>query len=94
VTLAVPEVVAVKVDVHVAEVVVPARVQVVNEPVTPFSPRLTAPVGVVAPVAEVSVTVTVHVEPSLTTTGVVQLMVVVVAASPIVTMKPVLALIA
>jgi len=31
----VPEVVAVKVEVQVAEAVVPARVQVVNEPVTP-----------------------------------------------------------
>ncbi len=34
-TAAVPEVDAVKVEVQVAEAVVPARVQVVNEPVTP-----------------------------------------------------------
>ena len=93
-TLAVLEVVAVNVELHVAVEVVPARTQVVNVPVTPVSPRLTVPVGVVAPVGEVSVTVTLHVERSLTTTGVVQLTVVVVAASPIVTGKPALALVA
>jgi hypothetical protein len=63
---------AVKVEVHVAEAPVPARVHVVNEPVTPVSLRLTVPVGVVAPVADVSVTVTVQVEPWLITTGLVQ----------------------
>src|SRR3989449_6631 len=79
VTAAVPEVVAVNVEVHVADAVVPARVHVVNDPVTPVSVSETVPVGVVAPVAEVSVTVTVHVEPWFATTGVVQLTVVVVA---------------
>ena len=52
-----------KVEVQVAETVVPASVHVVNDPVTPVSLRLTVPVGVVAPEAEVSVTVTLHVEP-------------------------------
>ena len=78
VTEAVPEVEAVKVDVHVADAVVPANVQVVNDPVTPFSVRVTVPVGVVAPVAEVSATVTVHVDPSLIMTGVLHVTLVVV----------------
>ncbi len=60
-----------KVDVHVATAVVPLNVHVVKDPVTPVWVRETVPVGVVAP-AEVSVTVTVHVEPWLITTGVVQ----------------------
>jgi len=72
VTAAVPDVDAVKVEVQVAEAVVPARVHVVNVPVTPVSLRLTVPVGVVAPVAELSVTVTLQGEPWLMTTGVVQ----------------------
>ena len=71
-TAAVPDVVAVKVEVHEAEAIVPAKVHVVNVPVTPFSVRVTVPVGVVAPVLEVSVTVTVHVDPWLATTGLVQ----------------------
>jgi hypothetical protein len=71
----------VNVEVQVADAVVPARVHVVNVPVTPVSVRLTVPVGVVAPVDEVSVTVTVQVDPWLTTTGVVQLTVVVVGCS-------------
>ena len=50
-------------EVHVADAVVPDRVQVVNEPVTPVSVSETVPVGVVAPVVVVSVTVTVHVDP-------------------------------
>ena len=50
-------------DVHVADAVVPARVHVVNEPVTPVSLRLTVPVGVVAPAPVMSVTVTLQVEP-------------------------------
>lgn len=78
-TAAVPEVDAVKVDVHVALAVVPASVHVVNEPVTPVSLRATVPVGVVAPVADVSVTVTVQVDPWLMTTGVEHETVVVVA---------------
>lgn len=91
-TPAVPEVDAANVEVHEAIAVVPARVQVVNDPVTPVSLRLTTPVGVVAPVEEVSVTVTVHVDPWLTTTGVAQLTAVMVTWSPIVTGKPALAL--
>jgi hypothetical protein len=78
VTAAVPDVVAVKVDVHVAEAVVPPKVHVVNEPVTPVSVSETVPVGVRKVPAELSVTVTVHVEAWLATTGVVQLTVVVV----------------
>ena len=91
-TLAVPEVVAVKVEVHVAVAVVPDSEQVVKLPVTPVSARVTVPVGVAAPVVEASVTDTLHVEASLTTTGVVQLTVIVVTASPIVTGKDVLTL--
>ena len=68
-----------KVELHVAEAVVPARVHVVKVPVTPVSDRATVPVGVIAVPGEVSVTVTLHVEPWLITTGVVQLTVVVVA---------------
>jgi len=67
------------VEVHVAAAVVPARVHVVNVPVTPVSLRATVPVGVMKVPAETSVTVIVHVEPWLMTTGVVQLTVVVVA---------------
>ena len=74
-----PKVEAVKVEVQVAEAVVPARVHVVKDPVTPVSLRVTVPVGVRNVPAEVSVTVTVHVEPWLTTTGVVQDTAVVVA---------------
>jgi hypothetical protein len=61
--LAVPEVVAVNVDVHEAVVVVPDNEHDVKLPVTPVWARVTVPVGVVAPVVEVSVTVTVQVEP-------------------------------
>jgi len=76
VTAAVPDVDAVKVEVHVADAVVPARVHGVNEPVTPVWARFTVPVGVVAPVAEVSVTVTLQVEAWLITIGVAQVTVV------------------
>ena len=69
---------AVKVEVHVADAVVPARVQVVNVPVTPVSLKATVPVGVMNVPAEVSVTVTLQVEPWLITTGVVHETVVVV----------------
>jgi len=69
VTAAVPDVVAVNVDVQVAVAVVPLKVHVVKDPVTPVWVRETVPVGVVAP-AEVSVTVTVHVDPWFITTGV------------------------
>lgn len=64
------------VEVQAAVAVVPARVQVVNDPVTPVSLRLTVPVGVEAPEAEVSVTDTLQVEPWFTTTGVAQVTVV------------------
>ncbi len=67
------------VEVHVADAVVPARVHVVNVPVTPVSLNATVPVGVMAVPGEVSVTVTLHVEPWLITTGVAQATVVVVA---------------
>ena len=77
-TAAVPEVDAVKVEVHVAVAVVPARVHVVNDPVTPVSVNETVPVGVVG-VPLVSNTDTEQVDPWLTTTGVVQDTVVVVA---------------
>jgi len=73
------------VDVHVAEAVVPARVHVVNVPVTPVSVRATVPVGVVAPVLDVSVTVTAQLEPWLATTGLVQVTVVVVMAASVFT---------
>ena len=63
---------------HVADAVVPASVHVVKVPVTPVSERVSVPVGVVAPVVEVSVTVRLQVEPWLIMTGVVQLTVVLV----------------
>ena len=63
---------------QVAKAVVPERVHVVKAPVTPVSPRETVPVGVVAPVAKVSVMVTVQVDPWLITTGLEQAIVVVV----------------
>ena len=68
---AVPDVEAVKVELQVAVAPVPANVQVVNEPVTPVSARVTVPEGVVAVPVDVSVTVTVHDEPWLITTGLV-----------------------
>jgi len=92
VTAAVPEVVAVKVEVQVADAVVPDRAQIVNEPVTPVSARVTVPVGVVAPVVEMSVTVTLQVEPWLMTTEVVHETVVEVGWTPTVTGNAVLAL--
>jgi hypothetical protein len=69
--LAVPAVDAVKVEVHVATpaTVPAAREHVVKVPVTPVTANVTEPVGVVAPVVEVSVTVALQVEPWLTTTG-------------------------
>jgi hypothetical protein len=67
-----------KVEVQVAEAVVPDKVHVVNvPPVTPVSDSETVPVGVRnVPATEVSATVTVHVEAWLMNTGVVQLTVV------------------
>jgi len=69
---------AVKVEVHVADAVVPARVHVVNDPVTPVSARIIVPVGVMNVPREVSVTVTLQVDPWLITTGVIHDIVVVV----------------
>ena len=66
------------VEVQVAEAVVPAKVHVVNVPVTPVSLRATVPVGVMNVPAALSVTVTLHVDAWFTTTGVVQDTVVVV----------------
>lgn len=72
-----PEVDGVNVEVQVADAVVPAKVHVVNVPVTPVSVSETVPVGVrKVPAVEVSATVTLQVEPWLITTGVVQLTVV------------------
>jgi len=68
----------VKVEVQVADAVVPDNVHVVNVPVTPVSLNATVPVGVMNVPADVSVTVTVHVEAWLIMTGVEQLTVVVV----------------
>ena len=65
-----------KVEVHVAEAVVPLSEHVVNEPVTPVCERPTVPVGVTKVPVAVSVTVTVQADPWFTTTGVVQLTVV------------------
>ena len=62
-TAAVPDVDAVKVEVQVADAVVPARVHVVKVPVTPVWLRATVPVGVKNVPAALSVTVTVQVEP-------------------------------
>jgi hypothetical protein len=67
-------------------------VHVVNVPVTPVSVKETVPVGVVGPVVETSVTVTVQVEAWFATTGVVQLTIVVVWWTPTFTMKAVLVL--
>ena len=64
---------------QVADAVVPARVHVVNVPVTPVWLSPTVPAGVMKVPGEVSVTVTVQVEAWLATTGVVQLTVVLVA---------------
>ncbi len=77
--MAVPDVVAVKVDVHVVAAVVPDRVHVVNRPLTPSSESVSVPFGATNGPGEVSVTVTEQVEPWLITTGLVQVMVVDVA---------------
>ncbi len=79
ITAAVPDVEAVKVEVQVADAVVPDKVHVVKAPVTPVSLRVTVPDGVMKVPGEESATVTLQVEPWFTTTGVVQLTVVVVA---------------
>jgi len=71
--LAVPALAGVNVLVHVAvpAVVPAAKVHVVNVPVTPDTVNVTEPVGVLTGATEVSVTVAVHVDPWLTTTGLV-----------------------
>src|SRR5437899_3368362 len=78
--VAVPELEAVNVEVHVAvpAVVPAANVQVVNVPVTPLTVKVTEPVGVLTGAGEVSVTVAVQVDPWLTTTGLVHVTAVVV----------------
>jgi hypothetical protein len=75
---AVPEDVGRKVEVHVADAVVPDNVQVVKDPDTPVSLKATVPVGATKVPKETSVTVTVQAEAWLATTGVAQLMAVVV----------------
>jgi len=69
--LAVPDVEAVNVLVQVAvpAVVLAVRLQVVNVPVTPETPSVSVPVGVLTVPPAVSVTVAVHVDPSLMRTG-------------------------
>ena len=69
---------AVNVEEHVAVAPVPARVHVVNVPVTPVSAIVTVPDGVIAVPGEVSVTMTLHAEPWLITTGEAQVTAVVV----------------
>jgi hypothetical protein len=63
--LAVPDVDAVNVLLHVAvPAIVPgARVQVVNVPVTPVTPSVSVPVGVLMVPPAVSVTVAAQVDP-------------------------------
>ncbi len=64
---------------QVAEAVVEVpRVHVVKDPVTPVSESVTVPVGVMNVLASLSVTVTEQVEPTLMSTGLPQLTVVVV----------------
>lgn len=72
--LAVPDAAGVNFTPQVAVEPVPAREQLValKLPVTPVSPKLTGPLGVVAPNVEVSVTVAVHVDAWPTRIGVEQ----------------------
>jgi len=67
-TFAVPEVVAVNVALHVPTKV-PDRMHPVKDPVTPVSLRATVPDGAIMVPGELSVTVTLHVEPWFATTG-------------------------
>jgi len=92
--LAVPALVGVNVEVHVAvpAVVPAAKVHVVNVPVTPDTVNVTEPVGVLTGAGPVSVTVAVQVDPWLTTTGLVQLTAVVVLRPPTVTVAAVVVL--
>ena len=86
--LAVPALDGVNVLVHVAvpAVVPAAKVHVVNVPVTPLTVKVTEPVGVLTGATEVSVTVAVHVDPWLTTTGLVHVTAVVVGLAVTVTL--------
>jgi len=86
--LAVPALDGVNVLVHVAvpAVVPAAKVHVVNVPVTPDTVNVTEPVGVLTGAGPVSVTVAVHVDPWLTTTGLVHVTAVVVGLAVTVTL--------
>ena len=92
--VAVPEVEAVKVEVHVAvpAVVPAAKVHVVNVPVTPDTVNVTEPVGVLTGAGPVSVTVAVQVDPWLTCTGLTQVTLVVVVRWPTFTVAGVVVL--
>ena len=92
--VAVPEVEAVNVDVHVAvpAVVPAAKVHVVNVPVTPDTVNVTEPVGVLTGAGPVSVTVAVQVDPWLTCTGLTQVTLVVVVRWPTFTVAGVVVL--
>ena len=94
VILAVPAVEGRNVEVQVAvpEVALAARVQVVKVPVTPVTANVTAPVGVITVPTDESTTVAVQVEPWLTTIGVVQARLVVVARRLTVTLVAALVL--
>ena len=92
--LAVPALVGVNVEVHVAvpAVVPAAKVHVVNVPVTPDTVNVTEPVGVLTGAGPVSVTVAVQVDPWLTCTGLTQVMLVVVVRWPTFTVAGVVVL--
>src|SRR2546427_658544 len=86
--LAVPALDGVNVLVHVAvpAVVPAAKVHVVNVPVAPDTVKVGEPVEVVSGRIEVSVIVAVHVDPWLTTTGLVHVTAVVVGLAVTVTL--------
>src|SRR2546427_811992 len=86
--LAVPALDGVNVLVHVAvpAVVPAAKVHVVNVPVTPDTVNVTEPVGVLPVPVPVSFTVAVHVDPWLTTPGLVHVTAVVVGLAVTVTL--------
>jgi len=92
--LAVPALVGVNVEVHVAvpAVVPAASVHVVNVPVTPDTVNVTEPVGVLTGAGPVSVTVAVQVDPWLTCTGLTQVTLVVVVRWPTFTVAGVVVL--
>src|SRR5437016_8560256 len=92
--LAVPALVGVNVEVHVAvpAVVPAAKVHVVNVRVTPDTVNVTEPVGVLTGAGPVSVTVAVQVDPWLTCTGLTQVTLVVVVRWPTFTVAGVVVL--